>query len=59
LSRELSRNSGKRVYSPELAQEYANERKERLKRNRKFTPSVRQKVINELTQEQWSPEQIV
>jgi IS30 family transposase len=59
LSRELKRNSGKRGYSPVLAQEYANERKERFKCNRKFTSAVRQKVINELTQEQWSPEQIV
>jgi len=59
LSRELKRNSGKRGYSPVLAQEYANERKERFKYNRKFTPAVRHKVINELTQYQWSPEQIV
>jgi IS30 family transposase len=58
LSRELKRNSGKRGYSPAMAQEYANERKERFKINRKFTSAVRQRVINELTLEQWSPEQI-
>ena len=59
LSRELKRNSGKRGYSPLNAQEYAQERKERFKVKRKFTPTIRQKVIRELTQEQWSAEQIV
>ena len=58
LSRELKRNSGKRGYFPVLAQEYAGERRERFKCNRKFTPTVRQKVISELTQKQWSAEQI-
>jgi len=58
LSRELKRNSGKRSYSPVLAQEYASERKERFKVVRKFTPVMKQKIIRELTQEQWSPEQI-
>jgi IS30 family transposase len=42
-----------------LAQEYADERKERFRRKRKFTETIRQKVIRELTEEQWSPEQIV
>ena len=56
LNRELNRNCGKRGYSPRLAQEYANERKERFKYNRKFTPAVRHKIINELTQYQWSLE---
>ena len=58
LSRELKRNSSKRGYSPRLAQEYANERKERFKVKRKFTDAIKQKIIRELTQEQWSPEQI-
>jgi IS30 family transposase len=58
LSRELKRNGGKRGYSPHLDREYANERKERFKVNRKFTLSIKQKVICELTQEQWSLEQI-
>jgi len=58
LSRELKRNSGKRGYSPTMAQEYANERKERFKVNRKFTSTIRLKIIRELEQEQWSPEQI-
>jgi IS30 family transposase len=59
LSRELRRNSHKRGYSARLAQEYAEERKERFKPNRSFTESMRQKIIKELREEQWSPEQIV
>jgi IS30 family transposase len=59
LSRELKRNSGKRGYSPLLAQEYANERKERFKGFRSFTPEIIRKIIKELTVDQWSPEQIV
>jgi len=58
LSRELNRNSGKRGYSPALAQQYASERKERFNINRKFTPAIKQKIIRELEQEQWSPAQI-
>ncbi|GHT57468.1 IS30 family transposase [Bacteroidia bacterium] len=54
LSRELKRNSSKRGYSPHLAQEY----KERFKGNRKFNDLVKRKIIKELTEEQWSPEQI-
>ena len=52
LSRELKRNSGKRGYSPLKAQEYAEERKERFKVTRKFTPAVKQKIVRELTKEQ-------
>jgi IS30 family transposase len=59
LSRELKRNSSKRGYSASLAQEYANERKERFRRRRKFTDAVKKHVIKYLTEEQWSPEQIV
>jgi len=59
LSRELSRNSSKRGYSAALAEEYANERKERFRRHRKFTETIRKYVIKQLTEEQWSPEQIV
>jgi IS30 family transposase len=42
-----------------LAQEYADERRERFRRKRRFTDSIRKKVVKELTEEQWSPEQIV
>jgi len=59
LSRELKRNSSKRGYSPGLANEYANERKERFRRCRTFTDEVKEHVIKCLTEEQWSPEQIV
>ncbi|MDR0693981.1 MAG: IS30 family transposase, partial [Prevotellaceae bacterium] len=59
LSRELKRNSHKRGYSPHMAQQYANERKERFAKKRTFTESVKQKIIIELTEEQWAPEQIV
>ena len=59
LSRELKRNSSKRGYSAALAEEYANERKERFRRNRKFTEAIKRHVVKYLTEEQWSPEQIV
>jgi IS30 family transposase len=59
ISREIKRNSHKRGYSACQAQEYSDERKERFRRKRKFTETVRQKIIGELTEEQWSPEQIV
>jgi IS30 family transposase len=59
ISRELKRNSHKQGYSARLAQEYADERKERYRFKRRFTESIRRKVVRELTREQWSPEQIV
>jgi IS30 family transposase len=59
LSRELHRNSYNRGYSPRLAQQYANERKERFKRKRRFTESIQGQLIKCLQEEQWSPEQIV
>ena len=58
LSRELKRNSHKWGYSPRLTQEYTDERKERFARKRKFTEPVKQEIVKELTEEQWSPEQI-
>ena len=59
LSRELKRNSSKRGYSASLADEYANERKERFRIKRRFTESIKRHVFKCLTEEQWSPEQIV
>ena len=59
ISRELKRNSGKHGYYPALAQEMADERKERLRRPRKFTDVVRKRVLHDLCEEQYSPEQIV
>jgi IS30 family transposase len=52
LSRKLKRNSSQRGYSPHMAQEYADERKERFAKNRTFTEPVKQKIIRELTEEQ-------
>jgi IS30 family transposase len=51
ISRELKRNSHKRGYSARLAQEYADERKERYRFKHRFTESIRRKVIKELTEE--------
>ena len=59
LSRELKRNSTKRGYSAAMAQLYANERKERFRRKRKFTEAMKVYIIKCLTEEQWSAEQIV
>ncbi|MDR1349013.1 MAG: IS30 family transposase [Prevotellaceae bacterium] len=38
---------------------YTQECKERFRLKRKLTEAVRTKIVRELTQEQWSPEQIV
>jgi IS30 family transposase len=59
ISRELKRYGGKRGYSASQAQEYADIRKERFRRKRKFTGEVEERIIHQLTQQQWSPEQIV
>lgn len=59
VCRELRRNSGKRGYHPRLAQEMADERKERYGRPRKFTEPIRKEVEKLLREEQYSPEQIV
>ena len=59
IYRELNRNISKRSYQAEKAQTYANERKERFCHNRRFTDSVKMIVVEYLTKEQWSPEQIV
>jgi len=60
ISRELERNKLKRGgYNPQRAQEVANLRKERFCNNRLFTKAVKDFVEQKLTQEQWSPEQIV
>ena len=59
ISSELKRNRGKHGYHPGLAHSMAEERKERFHRARKFTPSIRDRVISDLTHEQYSPAQIV
>ena len=59
VSRELRRNRGKHGYHPGLAQEMADERKERFRRYRVFTSEVRERVLRDLQEEQYSPVQIV
>jgi len=59
ISRELKRNSSKRTYSADLAHEFAQERKERFCRTRKFTKEIERTIRSKLEEEQWSPEQIV
>ncbi len=60
IYREINRNKMKRgSYSANFAQQLAKERKERFGRVRKFTAQVQKFVVEKLTKEQWSPEQIV
>ena len=60
ISRELERNKLKNgVYNPKKAQEFTEIKKERFCNNRRFTKVVKDFVEQKLTQEQWSPEQIV
>ena len=59
IRRELNRNMTKTgKYNPNFAQQLADERKERLATNRRFTTIVKKIIDTKLTQEQWSPEQI-
>ena len=59
VCRELQRNRGKHGYHPALAHQMAEERKERFNRPRKFTDAVRKRIVADLSNEQYSPEQIV
>ena len=60
ISREISRNQTKRgVYRAAHAQMLADERKERFARPRRFTEDKRKFIDDKLSNEQWSPEQIV
>ena len=60
ISREIKRNRTKTGrYNAEIADMYANERKERFANKRKFTPSVKKNIDKHIREEQWSPEQIV
>jgi IS30 family transposase len=59
ISREIKRNSKKPgKYSAVRAQIYANERKERFCKNRRFTSKMQKFIREKLSKEQWSPEQI-
>lgn len=60
LSRELRRNSHKNgTYTGKHAQMLCDERKERFKRRRSFTREIRERILSDLQNEQWSPAQIV
>lgn len=60
IYREINRNKRKRgSYSAIFAQELCTERKDRFGRARKFTLEVKKLIVEKLTKEQWSPEQIV
>ena len=59
IYREIARNSRKGgVYSPDFAQELANEKKERFCKHRKFDSAKEHLVEDWIRTEQWSPEQI-
>ncbi len=59
LSREISRNGGKYAYHWKLAQSKADGRKRRLRNYRGLTIELRGYIREKLTNEQWSPAQIV
>lgn len=59
ISREIRRNRRpKGRYNAHYAQELYNIRKERLKRPRKLTDAMKAKIIRELKEDHYSPEQI-
>lgn len=59
IDREVKRNSGKRGYRHQQAQNKADKRRHQAKPHLlKLTLTLRQLVREKLTQEQWSPEQI-
>jgi IS30 family transposase len=57
ISRELKRNSGRRGYRPNQAQDKANLRKKYSRKHTRLTDVVKQRVAFYLKQD-WSPEQI-
>lgn len=57
ITRELQRNSGKRSYNAQKAQELYNERKKDVFRKIRFTESMKKFVIEKI-KDCWSPEQI-
>lgn len=59
LCRELKRNSGKLGYHCKQAQVKADDRKRRLQNYRNLTMELRKFIREKITQEQWSPAQIV
>jgi len=59
ISRELKRNARQwGSYDPNVAQQIANDRKERFSLNRTFSPGMEKFIRKKLQSNQWSPEQI-
>lgn len=59
LSREIRRNSGQSGYHYKQAQSKAADRQRRLQNYRKLTLEIRNFIRLKMTEEQWSPAQIV
>lgn len=59
LSREIRRNSGQRGYHWQQAQVKATDRQRRLQNYRNLTMEIRKLIRSKITEEQWSPVQIV
>lgn len=59
IYREINRNKRPRSYSASYAQQLSTERKERFGRKRKLTSEMKKSIIEKMTKEQWSPEQII
>lgn len=59
IYREIKRNKRPRSYSASYAQQLSTERKERFGRKRKLTSEMKKLIIEKMTKEQWSPQQIV
>lgn len=59
LSREIKRNSGQRGYHCQQAHSKAADRQRRLQNYRNLTLEIRHFIRISMTEEQWSPEQIV
>lgn len=58
VNRELRRNRGKNGYSAEQAHKRATERRSNASSGTKIEPATLEYVVEKLTKEQWSPEQI-
>jgi len=57
ISREIHRNTGKRGYRPQQADEKARERRQTAHKAKKWIPRLEKRIVTML-KEHWSPEQI-
>lgn len=58
IYREIERNSGKRGYSYQLADQMASERKEQMPGNRSICSRIKKEAVELIETNQWSPKQI-